>query len=49
MEGFFFILKYSAWMHITNCMRLVKAKRKKIDAKATWYEKLILLHSVPSN
>jgi hypothetical protein len=38
-----------AWMHMTSWMRTTRANRKWMEAKAAWYEKLMRLHSLPSN
>ena len=35
-EAFFFILKYSAWIHMASWIKLVKAKRKNMEENATW-------------
>ena len=41
--------RYSACTHMTSWMSEVRASRKKMEEKATWYEKLIVEHSSPSN
>ena len=48
-DGCLRMRRYSACTHITSWMSEVRASAKKMEEKATWYEKLIVEHSSPSN
>ena len=48
-EGCLRMRRYSACTHMTSWMSEVRASAKKMEEKATWYDRLIVEHSEPSN